>query len=186
MTTEVMTALPSTMITAVVTCAELRIDDFSAWTQAADPAAGTHAPRDLRLSIEEAAEFLAVAWQIAAERLPAATGSPSILCAYPPTVEFRLTAERAPANTSDKLPVLDDYIRLDSLGQTDRGQLREMAVTIIAPPLLAPQARRARARDAIAYMAQNFGFLDATEDRLQPAESRDSAGWTTTRCDLAP
>ena len=186
MTTEVMTALPSTMITAVVTCAELRIDDFSAWTQAADPAAGTHAPRDLRLSIEEAAEFLAVAWQIAAERLPAATGSPSILWAYPPTVEFRLTAERAPANTSDKLPVLDDYIRLDSLGQTDRGQLREMAVTIIAPPLLAPQARRARTRDAIAYMAQNFGFLDATEDRLQPAESPDSAGWTTTRCDLAP
>jgi hypothetical protein len=38
-----------------------------------------------------------------------------------------------------------------------------------------PQARRARTRDAIVYMAQNFGFLDATEDRLQPAESRDSA-----------
>jgi hypothetical protein len=176
MTTEVMTALPSTMSAAVVTCAELRIDDLSAWTQATDPAAGTDAPRDLRLSIEEAADVLAAAWQIATERLPAVTGSPGTIWAYPPTVEFRLTAERAPGNTPDKLPVLDDYIRLESLGQTDRGQLREMAVTMITPPLLTPQARRTRTRDAIAYMAQNFGFLDATEDQLQPAESHDSAG----------
>lgn len=176
MTTEVMTALPTMMSGAAVTCAELRIDDFSAWAQATDPAAGTDAPRDLRMSIQEVADFLAAAWQIATERLPATTGNPGPLWAYPPTIEFRLTAERALGNTSDELPALDDYVRLESLGQTDRGKLREMAVTIITPPLLTPQARRTHTRDAIAYMAQNFGFLDATEDQLQPAESRDSAG----------
>ena len=156
------------MSTSVVTCAELRIEDFSAWTQAADPVSGTRAPQDPRLSIAEITEFLAIAWQVATERLPAVTGSTGILWAYPPTVELRLTAERALGNMPDTVPSLDDYIRLDSLGQTDRGPLREMAVTIIAPPLLAPQARRIRTREALAYMAQNFGFLDATEDRLQP------------------
>jgi hypothetical protein len=37
-----------------------------------------------------------------------------------------------------------------------------MAVTITAPPVLSPPDRQAHAADALAYMAQQFGFLDAT------------------------
>jgi hypothetical protein len=106
---------------------------------------------------------------MATERLPAATTTASpgtIPWAAPPTVEFRLTAERPTGTTPDRQPALDEYLRLDPLGQTDRGQLREMAVTIIAPPILTQQARRTRTREALAYMAQHYGFLEATEDRL--------------------
>jgi hypothetical protein len=41
-----------------------------------------------------------------------------------------------------------------------------MAVTITAPPVLAPPDRRARAAEALAYMAQQFGFLAATADQF--------------------
>jgi hypothetical protein len=41
-----------------------------------------------------------------------------------------------------------------------------MAVTIIAPPHLDPFVRRAQTREALVYMAQQFGFLDATADHF--------------------
>ena len=52
-----------------------------------------------------------------------------MLWADPPTVELRLTAERRYDDTPRPQPMLDDYIDMDSLGHSDRGQLREMAVT---------------------------------------------------------
>jgi hypothetical protein len=58
--------------------------------------------------------------------------------------------------------MLSDYIDLSPLGVSDRGQLREMAVTITAPPILGLPDRRAYTAEALAYMAQQFGFLDAT------------------------
>jgi len=169
LTAEVMVALPGAMHSSVVTCAELRIEDLDAWVAAVAAASGTRTRQALRLSVEEIAEFLALAWHMATERLPAATTTASpgtIPWAAPPTVEFRLTAERPTGTTPDRQPALDEYLRLDPLGQTDRGQLREMAVTIIAPPILTQQARRTRTREALAYMAQHYGFLEATEDRL--------------------
>ena len=47
-------------------------------------------------------------------------------------------------------------------------------------PLLAPQARRTCTWEALTYMAQNFGFLDATEDRLQPGGGHDPLGQVAT------
>jgi hypothetical protein len=90
-----MIALPTTMSTSVVTCAGFRIEDMSAWTEAAASAPGTCAQQDLRLSLEEVAEFLAIAWQMATEWLPVAINDHpgTMLWAYPPTVGFRLTAE---------------------------------------------------------------------------------------------
>lgn len=41
-----------------------------------------------------------------------------------------------------------------------------MSVTITAPPVLERAARQGRTREALPYMAQQFGFLDATADRL--------------------
>src|SRR5690242_6697140 len=58
----------------------------------------------------------------------------------------------------------DEYIDMSPLSRSDRGPLREMAVTTTAPPRLAPPGRRAETSAALAYMAQQFGFLDATAD----------------------
>lgn len=160
---EVMMALPNAMNSAVATCAELRLPDLAAW---ADALATANAParRDLRLSVQEVAEFLITAWQTATETLPAVVSRDiqGMLWAYPPTVELRLTAEHDPGITSGQQPTLSDYIDLSPLGVSDRGQVPVMAVTITAPPVLDGSKRRAHAAEALAYMAQQFGFLAAT------------------------
>jgi hypothetical protein len=65
---EVMMVLPNTMNSGLVTCAEIRIEDLDAWA-AALAAKGTPHPQDLRLSLQEVADFFAVAWQTATEQL---------------------------------------------------------------------------------------------------------------------
>ena len=75
-------------------------------------------------------------------------------------------AERRFDNTPRPQPMLDEYIDMSPLGRSDRGQLREMAVTITAPPRPGPSGRRAQTSAALVYMAQQFGFLDATTDHF--------------------
>jgi hypothetical protein len=164
---EVMMALPNTMNSSVVTCAEVRIADLTAWA-AVLAASGAPPHQDLRLSWEEVAEFLTIAWQTATETLAGVVTNetPATLWADPPTVELRLTAERRFDTTPQPQPVLDDYIDMSPLGRSDRGQLREMAITITAPPRPGPPGRRAHTGAALAYMAQQFGFLDATTDHF--------------------
>jgi hypothetical protein len=166
LTTEVMIALEGATDSSYVGCAELRIPDLDAWASAAS---GTLEQQDPRLSVGEVAEYFAVAWQTAAEVLPGAVKSDAEATrwAFPPVIDLRLIAEGPIDNTPQ--PVLDQYIDLSPLGQSDRGQLREMSVTITAPPVLERAARQGRTREALAYMAQQFGFLDATADRLQMA-----------------
>ena len=170
LTTEVMIALEGATDSSYVGCAELRIHDLDAWAAAAS---GTPEQQDPRLSVGEVAEYFAVAWQTAAEVLPGAVKSDAVATrwAFPPVIDLRLIAEGPIDNTPQ--PVLDQYIDLSPLGQSDRGQLREMSVTITAPPVLERTARQVRTREALAYMAQQFGFLDATADRLQMARRLD-------------
>jgi hypothetical protein len=164
---EVMMALPSTMNSSVVTCAEVRIADLTAWAEAL-AASGAPPHQDLRLSWEEVAEFFTIAWQTATETLVAVVTDniPAMLWGDPPTVELRLTAERRFDNTPRPQPMLDEYIDMSPLGRSDRGQLREMAVTIIAPPRPGTPGRRAQTSAALVYMAQQFGFLNATTDHF--------------------
>jgi hypothetical protein len=164
---EVMVALPSTMNSSVVTCAQLQIVDFTAWAEAL--AASDVPPQlDLRLSLDEVAEFLTIAWETAAEKLPTVVTDNSLdmLWAYPPTVELQLSAERRIDPTPTSPLMLDEYIDMSPLGRSDRGLVPEMAVTITAPPHLEPSARRAQTCEALAYMAQIFGFVDATPDHF--------------------
>ena len=162
---EVMMVLPSTMNSAVATCAELRLPDLAAWADAL-AAGGAPARQDLRLSVQEVAEFLISAWQAATEILPTlvTTDILGMQWAYPPTVELRLSAEHDPSAPTGPQPMLGDYIDLSPLGVSDRGQIPVMAVTITAPPVLSTTDRRADAAEALAYMGQQFGFLDATAD----------------------
>lgn len=84
------------------------------------------------------------AWQTTTERLAAviADDPAPMRWAYPPAVEL-LTAEARYDGISHCQPELSDYIDMSSLGLTDRGQIREMAVTITAPPQLDPDERKA-------------------------------------------
>lgn len=164
---EVMIALPNSMNDAVVTCAELLITDLAAWAEALT-ASGAPPLEDLLLSMGEVTEFFTVAWHTATETLAAVVtnGTAAKLWTYPPTIELRLSAERRYDNTPSPQPLLDEYIDFSPLGRTDRDQIREMAVTITAPPKLDPSGRRSETRKALTYMAQQFGFLDATPTNL--------------------
>ncbi len=158
---EVMMALPSVMNSNLVTCAEVRIEDLDAWAGALSTAAAPPRP-DLRLSMAEVAEVFAIAWQTASEQLPAVvTASTTALWTDPPTIELRLTAERRHDSTLIPELILDDYIDMNTLGHSDRGQLREMAVTITTPQQLKQPDRRKQTREALVYMAHQFGFLEA-------------------------
>jgi hypothetical protein len=95
-----------------------------------------------------------------------AANASTVLWADPPTVELRLTAERRYDDTPRPQPMLDDYLDMDSLGHSDRGQLREIAVTITTPQHLEQSDRRDQAHAALVYMAHQFGFLEADMNHL--------------------
>jgi hypothetical protein len=163
---EVMVALPNTVSSAVVTCAELRVDDFAAWAGALR-AADKLAKSDLRLSLDEVVEFFVVAWTTATEVLPTLLSPEPYgeLWIAPPTVELRLTTEHQPgvAGTTPQLP---DFVDFTAFGDRIDDHLTEMAVTITAPPQMNPTARRDLTRRAVVRMGEEFGFLDAAVDRL--------------------
>lgn len=48
--------------------------------------------------------------------------------------ELRVIAEARYDGTTNRQPEISDYIDISSLGHSDRGQIREMAVTITADP----------------------------------------------------
>jgi hypothetical protein len=124
--------------------------------------AGTRGPGTVRRPLSDVTgQTSRTAWWI----LPGAmTDDPRLLLwAYPPAVDLRIIAEESFDGTPNQMRMLDDYIDLAPLGPTDRGQLREMAVTVTAPLVLAPTARRDLARQAFAYMARQFGFLDTPD-----------------------
>ena len=167
LTAEVMAALPGSMNSSVVTCADVRLEDLAAWAEAL-AASGAPQRQDIRLSMEEVAEVLTVAWHTATERLPSviADDPAGMRWSYPPTVELRITAEARYDGTPRRQPELSDYIDMSPLGHSDRRQIREMAVTITAPPQLSSDERRSETRKALTYMVRQFGFLDADEERF--------------------
>lgn len=143
----------------VVTCAELRIYDEAAW-KAAIIAAGGTPPDQLQPALPEVREFLIAAWQMATVNLLELIAFPTSGPRWRevPHVEFRLTAERAGG--------VAEFVDLSDFGPTAGNDHREMAVTIPAVPYLADDLRRTLTRQALAYLGRNFGYLEATVDRL--------------------
>lgn len=162
-----MVALPNTMESSVVACAEVRVQDLNMSPEAMTLEANSGFRHDLKLTMQEVVAFFAVAWETATEVLPSVLAEDTSIMGWadPPTVELRVAAETR-IDASQPQPVLDDFIDMSPPGSSDRGHLREMAATINAPPILDPSDRQRQTRRALAYMAQQFGFLDATEDRL--------------------
>lgn len=139
----------------VVTCAELRLHD------------GTP-PDDPPLTLPEVCDFLAAAWEMATVGLLDLLSFPTSRPRWRavPRVELRLTAEREHPDRQ-RQPAVADLIDLVRFGPASHDQHPEMAVTIAAVPYLPDNERRTLTRQALAYLGRNFGYLEATADRLR-------------------
>ncbi|MFD4956532.1 hypothetical protein [Streptomyces sp. NPDC058451] len=155
----VMLALPTTMESTVVACADVLIENPEAW------AAVLGAGEDTQLGLDEVQAVLLVAWETAAELLPNVVGDPARLSwAARPTTELRMTCEQ-PADNG-VLPDLDTRVDLTSLGPNNGGPRSRMAVTITAAPAMVRAERQRLLREALAYMVGQFGYVDAEMDLL--------------------
>ncbi|GAA3380867.1 hypothetical protein GCM10020367_69880 [Streptomyces sannanensis] len=151
-----MLALPTTMESSVVVCAEVLIDDRQAW------ATLLQLGWDTRLSLQEAQAVLLGAWETAAELLPEAIGTPDLHWSAPPTIELRLSSERSEPN--GVLPPLTQVLDLTPFGDGD--DRTAMAVTITAPPRLTADERRNLLRRALVHVGREFGYVDAGPEAL--------------------
>jgi len=150
----VMTSVEDT----VVTCADVLIEDTSAWAALLPPGAGT------QLGLDELQALLLAAWESAAETLPDAVTDPARMqWSAPPTTELRLSAEGPHDRPSPGLATLID---LEALGPGEDGVRPEMAVTITRSPTMHRQERQAVLRRALVHMARHFGHVWATEELL--------------------
>lgn len=162
---EVMLAALSTAGREVVTCAEIRVYDYDAWT-AAVSARGSESER-LRLTLPEVRDILLAAWQMV-------TGELLDLLSFPtsgvrwrevPHVEFRLTGEYDPIGKRPQ-PAVADMIDFTAFGPGLDSRHTEMAVTIPTVPRLSKSTQREVTRQALAYLGRSCGYLDATADQL--------------------
>ncbi|MFC8824035.1 hypothetical protein ACFT9I_01595 [Streptomyces sp. NPDC057137] len=91
----VMLALPTTMESTVVACADVLIENPEAWAAAVGPS------WDTRLGFDEVQAVLLSTWETAAELLPDVVGDPvGLSWAAPPTTELRMTCDRPPTTAS--------------------------------------------------------------------------------------
>lgn len=156
----IMLALPTTMNSTVVACADVAIEDPAAWAAAL----GSH--EDNRLGFDEVQHVLLSAWETAAELLPDVVGGDlsGRRWAAPPTTELRITCEQPGPNGA--LPFLDTLVDLKPLGARDGGGRSLMAVTITTSPTMERTQRKELLRRALAHMATEFGYVDAEVDLL--------------------
>jgi hypothetical protein len=159
---EVMLALPNSMSSAIVACAELRVNDAGAWADALKEAGGFE-NADPRLSLDEVFEFFIVAWQTATEELPEllVPDAFSRPWAGPPTVELRMTTEQQ-HDATRQAPRLPDLIDFTPFGEPPNDQLFEMAVTVTAPPRLPDKKRQRLTQQAMIHLGESFDLPDAS------------------------
>lgn len=74
-----------------------------------------------------------------------------------------MSAEHPHDAAPGQQPLLSDLVDLAAWGSSDRDRLTEMSVTITTPTHLEPDDRQNLTRQAMVYMAEAFGFLNATD-----------------------
>lgn len=151
-------AVMMSMEDTVVTCADILIEDASAWAALLPPNAGT------QLGLDEVQALLLAAWESAAKTLPdAVVDTARMRWSAPPTTELRLSAEGPHDQPS---PGLGTLIDLNALGPGEDSIRPEMAVTITRSPIMHHQERQTVLRRALVHMARHFGYVWAEEDLL--------------------
>ena len=156
-----MLALPTTMESTVVACADVLIKSPAAWAAALGPG------RNTQLRLSEVQSVLLSTWETAAELLPDVVGEPAeLLWAGPPTTELRMTCEQPASN--GVLPALDTLVDLTPFGagDGDGGTRSRMAVTITTAPVMDRVQRGRLLQEALVHMAQAFGYVDAEVELL--------------------
>jgi hypothetical protein len=161
---EVMMALPvAARSSAVIACAEVRVENFDAWSRA------LHAPMsDLRWSIDDLVEFFVAAWDTATELLPRMVrdrSSASGQWSGVPQIELSIGAESRHDHRAGDQLMLADVLDLEPFGPGDRrGQLTDLFVAVPAAPGLDADSRRRRIRSVLVEMAHRYGFMRVRED----------------------
>ncbi|WP_053732466.1 hypothetical protein [Nocardia sp. NRRL S-836] len=164
---EVMMTLPPTSrSSAVVTCAEVRVENFDAWAKALrDPVS------DLLWSVDDLVEFFVAAWDTATELLPQLIdgvengSSTRVRWGGVPQVELSIGAESRHDQPTGEQLVLADVLDLDPLGPSDRrDQLTGLFVSVPSVPGLEADSRRRVLRSVLVEMAHRFGFMQVRED----------------------
>ena len=164
---EIMTAevFLQTIHAEVVTIAELRIESRSAWrallSMAYQPGDAALDDARMRLPLDEVLELLTAAWQQASDALSFIEGSDTSRAAGTPLAELYLAADRGREQGRSDLRNLIDF---SPFGHSDRSPIPEMLVTITGPLHRSSTDRQLRARQAIVYMGQAYGFDDASAD----------------------
>lgn len=170
LTAEVMLSLPSATESAVVACAELRLDNSTAWEKAMAQHGGQASAGALPLHLDELCDLLARAWLTATETLPdlVIPGRSRALWTRSPVVELRLTAEHRHDDPGPHKSVTD-YVDFSPFGTTDRDHLSVMAITVAAPATMPVRDRFDLTRHAVVRMGRGFGYVDATTDHIRTA-----------------
>jgi SEFIR domain len=165
MEAEVMISTLSTAGREVVTCAELRVHDYDAWT-AAIAADGT-ARKRYNLTLPEVSDFLLAGWRMATDGLLEMISFPTSGLRWKevPHVEFRMTSEYDSTGQRPQATVAG-LIDFSSFGYGSTDQHTEMAVTIPAIPRLPGELQQTLTQQALAYLGRSYGYLDATAGRL--------------------
>ncbi|CAL9474927.1 hypothetical protein [Streptomyces sp. enrichment culture] len=154
---EALIALPSALEPAVVTCAEVRVDDLCSWKYGRKAVSRGHS-----LSLGEVMTVLFAAWKTATEVLPW-LGVPDARTrrwTSPPEVELSLSTDRAHNDEGSSI-ALTDVIDFSPFGPTDRRRLTKMSITTTAAPFLSRYERDSLVREAVAEMGMAFGFAQA-------------------------
>ncbi|WP_410566720.1 hypothetical protein [Amycolatopsis sp. cmx-4-61] len=116
-----MTVSPASHGSAVITCAEVRVENFGAWARALDDPV-----TDLRWSVDEVVKFFGAAWVTAAELLPQLIDAdghglmPRSFWTGVPRMELSITAESPHHHEPGRQALLSDVLDLDPLGHSDR------------------------------------------------------------------
>ncbi|WP_236793848.1 hypothetical protein [Amycolatopsis sp. GM8] len=158
-----MTLPPAARSSAVITCAEVRVENFDAWARAlhADPRP------DLRWTADDLLEFFVAAWETATELLPRLIRNPAAASRWSgaPLVEFSVCTEQRHDQAGGQL-VLRDVLDLEPFGPNGKrgGELPGLLVSLPTVPGLAADTRRRRARSALVDMAHSYGFMQVRED----------------------
>ncbi|OXM43787.1 hypothetical protein CFP75_37060 [Amycolatopsis alba DSM 44262] len=161
-----MTLPPASRSSAVITCTEVRVENFGAW----DKAIG-YPEQDLRWPMDELIEFFVAAWDIATDLLPQLIdgvtngASTRFHWAGVPQVELSIGVESRHDQQATYQLVLADVLDLAALGPTDRpDQLTELFVSVSSVPGMDAESRRRLIRLALVEMAHRFGFMQVREN----------------------
>jgi hypothetical protein len=160
--------LPTPLAPDLTSLVEVRVDFRALQPAPGSPTDAGEVPAELRITMPELLAFLAQSWRIAMNILPLAlVDDPSALIpAGAPRVEMYVINERPPYGGGDRTLVTEQMLDLSPLGKSTRADLSNMAIAVTAPIDQTDRGIELTIKDAVAQMVEDFGFTEASRDKL--------------------